>query len=532
MNIGSVLGQLINNTVSPGTGTESAQKSDNIPSGGNDADYNSGLKLLKDMLAGDTFSGRVVSVSDGNVLLKLNDGKSVLARLATDTQLQTGQNVTFLIEGNDGKNIAIRPMESMIQQSVLVSKALDAAGMPQTAANVSIVDELLRLGMSVDTETIAELVKNSQKFPTTDISTLANLIKLNMPVTQENIIQYEAYKSYEHSIAGELNKVTDSMAELFVGDNRLSDLQGTLFGKLIDTFYNDTYSAENISENAGKLLGKEGTEKLTVYIENLADEIGKQSDKSNENISRLTEGLKQGDISAQELLKGLSELVREFPELTHRLSQLSGTDEFKKLIGKMIDETLKLTPETIDKDGIKKYYNKVSDTVKKAIDTVSQSGIEAKSLTDNLNMLKNNIEFMNDLNKNMTYMQLPVKLNDGETNGELYVFTNKRALRANSEQVSALLHLDMDNLGPVDVYVKLSGVNVSTDFRLESDELLDFVCEHIDKLNERLRALGYNFSYEVKTLDKDSKPFNLVRDIIECDGTASSTTQYVLDVRA
>lgn len=69
---------------------------------------------------------------------------------------------------------------------------------------------------------------------------------------------------------------------------------------------------------------------------------------------------------------------------------------------------------------------------------------------------KSNIDFMNDLNKNMTFFQMPLKFSEGEGNGELYVFTNKKALTHNSEDVSAMLHLDMEHLGPIDVYVKLN----------------------------------------------------------------------------
>ena len=83
---------------------------------------------------------------------------------------------------------------------------------------------------------------------------------------------------------------------------------------------------------------------------------------------------------------------------------------------------------------------------------------------------KSNTDFMNDLNKNMTFFQMPLKFSEGEGNGELYVFTNKKALTHNSEDVSAMLHLDMEHLGPIDVYVKLNKKNVSTNFILESEE--------------------------------------------------------------
>ena len=43
------------------------------------------------------------------------------------------------------------------------------------------------------------------------------------------------------------------------------------------------------------------------------------------------------------------------------------------------------------------------------------------------------IYLLNDLNKNMTYFQMPVKFSKSEGNGELYVFTNKKNLARKTE---------------------------------------------------------------------------------------------------
>ena len=120
---------------------------------------------------------------------------------------------------------------------------------------------------------------------------------------------------------------------------------------------------------------------------------------------------------------------------------------------------------------------------------------------------------MNDLNKNMTYFQMPLRFSQSDANGELYVFTNKKALAQGTDNVSALLHLDMENLGPVDVFVRLNKKNVSTNFCLESEELLDFVYSNIDKLNARLKALGYNTTFEMK-LNGEQKDFDFVNDFV------------------
>lgn len=138
---------------------------------------------------------------------------------------------------------------------------------------------------------------------------------------------------------------------------------------------------------------------------------------------------------------------------------------------------------------------------------------------------------MNDLNKNMTFFQMPLKFSDSEGNGDLYVFTNKKSLANNPDEVSAMLHLDMPNLGPVDIYVKLNHTNVSTNFILETEELLDFVYVHIDELNERLKQLGYSTHFEM-TLSNKENDFDFNTDFIEKDVHSDNGGQYVFDIKA
>ena len=139
----------------------------------------------------------------------------------------------------------------------------------------------------------------------------------------------------------------------------------------------------------------------------------------------------------------------------------------------------------------------------------------------------------NDLNKNMTYFQMPVKFSKSEGNGELYVFTNKKNLAGKTDNISAMLHLDMDNLKSMDIYVNLSGGNnVSTNFVLETEELLDFVYQHIDRLNARLEKLGYNTHFEMKVAADSSDRLDFVKDFIEAEARPAAGGQYIFDAKA
>ena len=49
----------------------------------------------------------------------------------------------------------------------------------------------------------------------------------------------------------------------------------------------------------------------------------------------------------------------------------------------------------------------------------------------------------------------------------------------------------MQFLGPLDVYVKLKDMNVSTQFTLADEKTLDFIVGHMDLLTQRLESKGY-----------------------------------------
>ena len=102
------------------------------------------------------------------------------------------------------------------------------------------------------------------------------------------------------------------------------------------------------------------------------------------------------------------------------------------------------------------------------------------SLYQNVNRLSQNIDFMNQLNQTFTYIQVPLKLSGQNANGDLYVYTNKKNLAKKNGSVSAFLHLDMDHLGSVDVYVAMENQRVSTNFKVRDDSILDLIEANID----------------------------------------------------
>ena len=130
-----------------------------------------------------------------------------------------------------------------------------------------------------------------------------------------------------------------------------------------------------------------------------------------------------------------------------------------------------------------------------------------------------------------TYVQLPLRLQHSEAHGDLYVYTNKKNLAAKEGTVSALLHLDMEHLGPVDVYVSLHHENVNTKFYLRDDEMLDFINDHMDILTERLQKRGYHCTYEMLVRNQEEEGTDGIRKMLQQENHIP-LSEYAFDIRA
>ena len=140
-----------------------------------------------------------------------------------------------------------------------------------------------------------------------------------------------------------------------------------------------------------------------------------------------------------------------------------------------------------------------------------------------------NIEFMNQLNQMFTYVQLPLKMQNQSANGELFVYTNKKSLAKKDGTVSALLHLDMEHLGSIDVHISLTEQKVATKFYLKDDSALDLIEANIDLLNNRLNQRGYSVSAQFLKQEEDG---SVMDEILKQNKNVSILAGYSFDARA
>ena len=462
---------------------------------------NNNSSLIKNLIAGSVLTGFISELNDSDAVISLNDGSLLSATLANQGAVKQGEVVTFIVNQVKDNQISLKVLPADEQQNMFIDKALEAAGLYPTEENTAMVKELLSLNMPVNTDMLNTVNKYMAQFPDSDIKTIANLVRLDMPVTEENINLYKAYETFNAKLDGQLstmeNALSDNIMRAFSDFSR-DDIQQ------LNTVINSMYGNADDNTNV--------TSKLVTESSN-GDIAEKLNDPSTTTKDMLNAILNNNKITDPAFLP------------TNKAT-------FDKLLHQFINETMRITPKDVadTPDTLTNYYKRTKK-VMEDVENVLKSSKADNDLAKNMSDIKSNIDFMNDLNKNMTFFQMPLKFSDSEGNGDLYVFTNKKSLANNPDEVSAMLHLDMPNLGSVDVYVKLNHTNVSTNFILETEELLDFVYAHIDELNEHLKQLGYSTQFEM-TLSNKENDFDFNTDFIEKDVRSDNGGQYVFDIKA
>lgn len=204
------------------------------------------------------------------------------------------------------------------------------------------------------------------------------------------------------------------------------------------------------------------------------------------------------------LLSQTEDLPTVRQTITQKLTGLLKSEAFSKLLGDSLKAQMSIKPEDVAQNGkIEELYSRIQKTTSRISQLMESIARTDSPAAQSSAALMDNVNFMNQLNEFVNYVQLPLKMAGEDANGELYVYTNKKNLSNADGNYSALLHLDMEHLGPMDIYVTMRDhTKVSTNFYLQSEDLLDFMEDHIDMLTKRLAEKGYDTSMRVTKKEK------------------------------
>lgn len=278
---------------------------------------------------------------------------------------------------------------------------------------------------------------------------------------------------------------------------------------------------------------------LKQIVNELRNELNENGTQVKSSVDTLSDEATVRDAIkfAKSVIEDMAAMPEKYPEsIKKKAAQLLTEKTFSQAVKEGISKQMLLKPEdVVSSKNVEELYSKITKSANQAMEILQGSGKDNSELAAAAKNINDNVNFMNELNQVVTYVQLPLLLNNKSAHGDLYVYTNKKSLKNNDGNVSALLHLDMDNLGPMDVYVALSnGKKLNTHFYLQDDATIDFIADHIDILNKRLEAKGYNTSMEMTVKDNSKGPTNIAKEFMKDDPNEEGVhvSKISFDVRA
>lgn len=303
---------------------------------------------------------------------------------------------------------------------------------------------------------------------------------------------------------------------------------------------------EVLNENSGE-TNSDGNVTKDLGRESILNELNKEILNNQENKSDVIKFFNVNtdkEITGESVLKLSTDLLNIlnkdknlFPDdVKTKLLKLLSSEEFSGLVKDNLSKQMLLKPEeAATSKNIEDLYSKIINNTDKALSVFESLNSKNAEIAEAANNIKENVQFMNELNHAVTYVQLPLLMNNKSAHGDLYVYTNKRSLKNNDGNISALLHLDMDNLGPMDIYVSLvNKTKLNTHFYLQNDETIDFIEKHIDYLNKRLSDKGYDLSMNVSVKNKPKEATDITEEFFKDDPKTqgSVAVKVSFDVRA
>ncbi len=507
-----------------------------------------GIEAIYGKQSGETVTGEVLQRSGNEILLSLGKNQLLQAKLEGNMSAQPGQLLTFQIRNTAGNKVVLSPLFENMSQDPNISKALRQAGLPENSVTTQMVKAMMEEGLPIDRQSLYQMNKLISTNPQTNIQTLVQMQRLSLPVTPENIFQFEAYKNYQHQLGESLMEIADAFTQTFqemTGSGNISEglnfYQNVLSVLLEGNLAEGMQQPEEISE-ALRQDGAEGEIQTAGKAD--AQALGQELSLSAEERLELMDSLKNVGASTgflKDLITGKAGSREVLGEIERLLSDEAAGDKealFSLLEGKTFKSILKnemsrqwlLQPEEVAEErSVDKLYERLSSQMKQLSQALSQTARQDTPLARTISNVTGNIDFMNQMNQMFTYVQIPLKMQGQEANGELFVYTNKKNLAKKDGTVSALLHLDMEHLGSVDVHVALTDQKVSTKFYLKDDSALDLIEAHIDLLNARLEKRGYSMNAQFIVKEEDKR---VMDEILEQNKNISVLAGYSFDARA
>ena len=534
----------------------------------NDTQVASGNVALAQAEQGQTFTGQIVDVNGSQVTIQMEGNLMLQARMSETVNLNMGDTIAFLVKENSGNTVMIQPLASDLQamKNQTIFDLLEKNQLSPSDKNYQIAETLLNENMPVDRASMQKVLQQAYKYPDASIQTLVSMNKMQLPVTEQTIAGFEQYQTNQHVMMQALSGMTEEITAYMSEPDGMREMLQVLSDAQDLPVLNADAMLQELEQTTGDALFAQGQINAGMELQATdmtgnplvlsAEQVSAFAEKfgmTEEQLTDLTKQLQDMHFDAQTIQTLYTQSDTTMQLVNHLQALVAGaadksmidaetmkaffmSDGMKELLEAAVKEKFTLNPEKMQyPQEVSDLYKGIYEKMERLMQQMSgHTGSSGQQLSESAKGMQERIDFLQNLSNLFPYAQIPVRMEGRDGNADLFVYMNKKRMQEKKEDVSALLHLDMEYLGPTDVHVSLRGTMVHTKFYVEDEESAKIIDAHMTQLEQVIAENGYSLTNEVimrePTLHPETEKNAVVKEMFG-DDIEKRVKRYSFDVR-
>ena len=534
----------------------------------NDTQVASGNVALAQAEQGQTFTGKIVDVNGSQVTIQMEGNLMLQARMSETVNLNMGDTIAFLVKENSGNTVMIQPLASDLQamNNQTIFDLLEKNQLSPSDKNYQIAETLLNEKMPVDRASMQKVLQQAYKYPDASIQTLVSMNKMQLPVTEQTIAGFEQYQTNQHVMMQALSGMTEEITAYMSEPDGMREMLQVLSDAQDLPVLNADAMLQELEQTTGDALFAQGQINAGMELQATdmtgnplvlsAEQVSAFAEKfgmTEEQLTDLTKQLQDMHFDAQTIQTLYTQSDTTMQLVNHLQALVAGaadksmidaetmkaffmSDGMKELLEAAVKEKFTLNPEKMQyPQEVSDLYKGIYEKMERLMQQMSgHTGSSGQQLSESAKGMQERIDFLQNLSNLFPYAQIPVRMEGRDGNADLFVYMNKKRMQEKKEDVSALLHLDMEYLGPTDVHVFLRGTMVHTKFYVEDEESAKIIDAHMTQLEQAIAENGYSLTNEVimrePTLHPETEKNAVVKEMFG-DDIEKRVKRYSFDVR-
>lgn len=476
---------------------------------------------------GSTFIGKIIELLDQRALIDIKGHGTLQATLETDLKLILGDEISFLVKSSNDNKIVLKPLMvddiqlNNIKESSSISKLLYSFNIKETKLSIGLAENLMKYNAPITEQNLVEGIKNLEKvIQLISMNDEEKVILINSSVknitTDESKEQFAPITDVEikESFKTENNNsknITFADKESFVDKESFIDKEDIKYLLVVNK--NDYPDKKDFSIIVKEFLGNENNVNV-----NANSNINVSANAEDEYVKLISFLVKHNIKPSLNNIKNIREFNNnpiEFAEDFKLINTLISKLEHGKTTEGLLDNGADISSKEI----ISNRESKLDELQKLIQNFDSKINLQSK---EELRNLENKIEFLRDLNKDLSFLFLPIHYGKDSLDGILTLLKEKKNKKTMNDKINIFINVNTNNLGNIKISCQLTGNSLNIKINIKNEDLKLFQSKE-KHLIEKILSIGYILNKVEYVINND---IQIIDNIV-----SNPNPTYILDLK-